>query len=207
MLTPSARLQFSGVLCFVKASPGSLCNFGNRPKMWRKSPEFRVEKRAQNFVRSLVVAVFSVRNQRKTKGQQLKGKSVLALFHTFWHFSTHLHFFFSQSFSDFFLQDFFARIKGFHYCFSSKRRKEKKREYKENTKPFCMWVVARLSSDERWLKNAVVWLSNFALSGVHTAPCSGEFISHMSNGIVMRTRQNRDAPLLSETLRNEIHAC
>ena len=27
-------------------------------------------------------------HQRKTKGQQLKGKIVSALFHTFWHFST-----------------------------------------------------------------------------------------------------------------------
>ena len=34
-------------------------------------------------------------HQRKTKGQQLKGKIVSALFHTFWQFSTHIftHFF------------------------------------------------------------------------------------------------------------------
>ena len=35
--------------------------------------------------------------QRKTKGQQLKGKIVSALFHTFWHFSTLFH-----TFSEFF---------------------------------------------------------------------------------------------------------
>ena len=46
-------------------------------------------------------------NQRKSKGQQLKGKIVSALFHTFWHFSTHYH----QSFSEFFLQDFFLELR------------------------------------------------------------------------------------------------
>ena len=30
---------------------------------------------------------------------------------------------------------------------------------------------------------------------------------HMSNGIFMRTRQKRDAPLWSETLQNEMQAC
>ena len=49
--------------------------------------------------------------QRKTKGQQLKGKIVLALFHTFWHFSTLFTLF--QSFSEFFLQDFFLELRGF----------------------------------------------------------------------------------------------
>ena len=50
-------------------------------------------------------------NQRKTKGQQLKGKIVSALFHTFWHFSTLFHTF--QSFSEFYLQDFFLELRGF----------------------------------------------------------------------------------------------
>ena len=45
--------------------------------------------------------------QTKSKGQQLKGKIVSALFHTFWHFSTHF-----------------------------------------TTKPFCTFVVARLSSPD-----------------------------------------------------------
>ena len=40
-------------------------------------------------------------SQRKTKGQQLKGKIVSALFHTFWHCSTHFQGFFRvfQNFS------------------------------------------------------------------------------------------------------------
>ena len=62
------------------------------------------------------------RVQRKTKGQQLKGKIVSALFHTFWHFSTHFLTLFPKISS----RTFFLRIKGFDYCFSSKRRKENK---------------------------------------------------------------------------------
>ena len=50
-------------------------------------------------------------NQRKTKGQKLKGKVVLALFHTFWHFPHFSHFF--RSFSEFFLQDVFLELRGF----------------------------------------------------------------------------------------------
>ena len=66
--------------------------------------------------------------RRKTKGQQLKGKIVWALFHTLWHFSTHFH-----TFSEFFRifpPRFFLRIRGFYCCFSSKRQKikEHKRE-------------------------------------------------------------------------------
>ena len=51
--------------------------------------------------------------QRKSfsRGQQLKGKILLALFHTFWQFSTHFHNF--QSFSEFFLQDFFLELRRF----------------------------------------------------------------------------------------------
>ena len=66
-------------------------------------------------------------NQRKTKGQQLKGKIVSALFRTVWHFSTHFPTLFSE-FSRIFPPGLFLRIKGFYCCFSSKRRKENKRE-------------------------------------------------------------------------------
>ena len=82
-------------------------------------------------------------DQRKTKGQQLKGKIVSALFHTFWHFSTLFH-----TFSEFFRifpPGLFLRIKGFYCCFSSKIIKENK---KKKTKPFCTLVVARLSSSD-----------------------------------------------------------
>ena len=45
----------------------------------------------------------TAQTQRKTQGQQLKGKIVSALFHTFWHFSTHFrtlfHTFSSRTFS------------------------------------------------------------------------------------------------------------
>ena len=50
--------------------------------------------------------------QRKNKGQQLKGKIASALFHTF---GTFPHIFtLPQSFSEFFLQGLFLRIKGFY---------------------------------------------------------------------------------------------
>ena len=83
-------------------------------------------------------------SQRKTKGQQLKGKIVSALFHTFWHFPALFH-----TFSEFFRifpPGLFLKVKGFYYSFSSKRRKENKREKKKKTKSFCTLVVARLSS-------------------------------------------------------------
>ena len=47
-----------------------------------------------------------------------------------------------QSFSEFFLQDFFLELRGFYHCFSSKRPNENR---KKKTKPFCTLVVARLS--------------------------------------------------------------
>ena len=50
----------------------------------------------------------SRKNQRKTKGQQLKGKIVSALFGTFPHTFTLF-----QSFSEFFLQDIFLELRGF----------------------------------------------------------------------------------------------
>ena len=111
------------------------------------------------------------RNQRKTKGQQLKGKIVSALFHTFWHFSTLFH-----TFSEFFRifpPGLFRRIKGFYCCFSSKRRKDNK---KKKTEPFCTLVVARLSSSEEswahstghadvrpqlWEENGTLWEVRF----------------------------------------------
>ena len=87
--------------------------------------------------------------QRKTKGQQLKGKSVSApfffvFFRTFWHFSTLF-----RTFPKIFLQDFFLDLKGFCCCFSSKRRKDNKENKKKMTKPFCTLVVARLFSSYR----------------------------------------------------------
>ena len=66
-------------------------------------------------------------SQRKTKGQQLKGKTVSALFHTFSDFSALFHTFFSEFFR-IFPPGLSLRDKGFYYCFSSKRRKENKRE-------------------------------------------------------------------------------
>ena len=67
--------------------------------------------------------------QRKTKGQQLKGKIVSALFHTFFAL-IHTLFFFSSPLP--------LKIKPF-----LKRIKENKNK---KTKPFCTLVVARLSS-------------------------------------------------------------
>ena len=67
------------------------------------------------------------RIQRKTKGQQLKGKIVSALFHTFPHFS---HFF------RIFLPGLLLKL----WLFLE--------NMKEKTKPFCTLVVARLSSSK-----------------------------------------------------------
>ena len=62
------------------------------------------------------------RFQRKTKGQQLKGKIVSALFHTFWQFSTHFHTF-SGFISEFFLHDFFLELRGFIAVLVKKNKK------------------------------------------------------------------------------------
>ena len=59
-------------------------------------------------------------NQRKTKGQQLKGKIVSALFHTFWHFS------------ELFLQDLEL---------VQRDEKRTKGNTKKTTKSFCTLVV------------------------------------------------------------------
>ena len=48
--------------------------------------------------------------QRKTKGQQLKGKIVSALFHTVWHFPARFHTF--LEFIRLFLQDFLVEVRG-----------------------------------------------------------------------------------------------
>ena len=60
-------------------------------------------------------------DQRKTKGQQLKGKIVSALFRTFWHLSTHSH-----TFSELFPQDFFLEIRGFTFTTVLAQRDEKR---------------------------------------------------------------------------------
>ena len=86
-------------------------------------------------------------NQRRTKGQQLNGKLVSALFHSFWHFSTHFH-----TFSEFFRAfppGLSLSIRGVCYCFSSKRLKRIEENKQTKTKPFCALVVARLSSSEQ----------------------------------------------------------
>ena len=78
----------------------------------------------------------------KTKGQ-LKDKGVSALFHTFWHFSTHFH-----TFSEFFLQSLFLELRGFTTVLVKRDEKRIKENKEKKTKPFCMLVVARLSSSE-----------------------------------------------------------
>ena len=69
------------------------------------------------------------KSERKTKGQQLKGKIVSALFHIVSHVST-----LSQHFSP----RNFLEIEAFS-----------KENQKKMTKPFCTLVVARLSSSEQ----------------------------------------------------------
>ena len=65
--------------------------------------------------------------KEKLKGQQPKGKIVSALFHTFSEFFPHIFTPFSE-FLRIFPPRLFLRIKGFYCCFSSKIRKENKRE-------------------------------------------------------------------------------
>ena len=107
------------------------------------------------FCVSSLFCVLSSFLQRKTKGQQLKGKIVRhffshfwpnlsALFHTFWHFSTRFH-----TFSEFclqVLQEFFLEVRGFTTVLAQRDEKRPKENKKKKTKPFCTLVVARLSS-------------------------------------------------------------
>ena len=81
-----------------------------------------------------------VENQRKTKGQQLKGKIVSALFLTFWHFSTHFH-----TFSEFF-KNFppgpFLRINGVLLLFQIKETKREEKIIKRKRQNhFARWLL------------------------------------------------------------------
>ena len=78
-------------------------------------------------------------NERKTKGQHLKGKIVSALFHTFWHFPHFPHF------SRIFPPGFFLELRGFTTVLVQREEKRIKENEKKKTKPFCTLVVARLS--------------------------------------------------------------
>ena len=72
--------------------------------------------------------------QGKTKGQQLKGKSVSEIFSLF-------------RTSEFFPRDFPLQNKGFHLTENKQRRKDK---LKNGTNRCCTLVVARLSSSYLW---------------------------------------------------------
>ena len=85
-------------------------------------------------------------SQKNTKGQQLKGKIVSALFHTFRHFSTNFHIF--DRFSKFFLQDFILELRGFITVVVQRDEKIIKENKKKKIKSFCTLVVARLSSSK-----------------------------------------------------------
>ena len=76
--------------------------------------------------------VVSNYTQRKTKDQQLKGKIVSALFHTFWHFPTHFH-----TFSEFFLQDFFLELRGFTTVLAQRDEKRIKEIKKKRPNHFA----------------------------------------------------------------------
>ena len=85
-------------------------------------------------------------SQRKTKGQQHKGKIVSAFFHTFWHFSTRFHTF--SEFFRIFLQDFLLEFRGCTTVLVQRDEKRIKENRKTNAKPFCTLVVACLSSSD-----------------------------------------------------------
>ena len=76
--------------------------------------------------------------QRKTEGQQLKGKIVLALFHTLSHFSTLI-------------------LPNFSYL-KIRLLKENFKKKKKKNKPFCTLVVARLSSSDVRKLAVRIWL-------------------------------------------------
>ena len=103
----------------------------------------------------------AILNQRKTKGQQPKGKIIPALFHTFSHFSTHLHTF--QSFSEFFLQDFFLELSSFTTVLGQRDEKRRKENKKKKTK-----IAA--SPRSHFDKISVFGLGTLILS---SPPCQG----------------------------------
>ena len=115
---------------------------------WFAVPYTNFAENFANFTLEIAGAyILLLSYQRKTKEQQLKGKIVSALFTlfgTFWHFSTVFTLF--QSFSEFFLQDFFWKLRGFTTILVQRDEKRIKEDKKEKTKPFCTSVVARLSS-------------------------------------------------------------
>ena len=80
----------------------------------------------------------------KTKRQQPKGKIVLALVHTFWHFSTLSHFL--REFFRYLPPGFLLELRGFTTVLAQRDEKIIKNKKQKNTKPFCTLVVARLSS-------------------------------------------------------------
>ena len=82
-----------------------------------------VQERAATDGSSNLGLIIRCTNQRKAKGQQLKGKIVSALFTPFGTFSHMFTFFFSSEFFRTFPPGLFPKIKGFYYCFSSKRIK------------------------------------------------------------------------------------
>ena len=88
--------------------------------------------------------------QIKTKGQQLQGKIVSSLFHTFWHFSTHF-----RTFSEFlrvFPPGVFFELRGFTTVFVQRDEKRIKENKKKKAKPFrtilhvscCTFVLLRI---------------------------------------------------------------
>ena len=81
--------------------------------------------------------------QRKTKGQQLKGKIVSALFSHFW---TLFHT--SSEFFRIFPPGLLLEARGFTTVLVQRDEKIIKDNKKKKTKPFCTLVVARLSSSE-----------------------------------------------------------
>ena len=82
--------------------------------------------------------------KEKLKGNNWRAKSsrhFFTLFGTFPHIFTLL-----QSFSEFFLQDFFFELRGLSTVSVQRDEKRIKDNKKKKTKPFCTLVVARLSS-------------------------------------------------------------
>ena len=85
--------------------------------------------------------------KEELKGNNSRAKSSRHFFTLFGTFSTYFHTFF-QSLSEFFLQDFFLDLRGFATVLVQRDEKRPKENKKKKTKPFCTFVVARLSSSE-----------------------------------------------------------